>query len=121
VWLAGWHRFFGIAAAGEEYVLRALDAHIRRRLRAIVLKHWKRRRTIARNLVALGVKRQSAWQQVYAGHKSTWALSHSPAVDKAMPVRYFTARGLTRLVDLHRDSRRNVIAPVQPQLALEWG
>jgi hypothetical protein len=31
------------------------------------------------------------------------------------------ARGLTRLVDLHRDSRRNVIAPVQPQLALEWG
>jgi RNA-directed DNA polymerase len=120
-WLAGWHQFFGIAAASEEYVLRALDAHIRRRLRAIVLKHWKRQRTIARKLVALGVRRQSAWHQVYAGRKSTWALSHSPAVDKAMPVRFFTAHGLTRLVDLHRHDRRDVVAPVQPQLALQWG
>jgi RNA-directed DNA polymerase len=100
-------------------VLRALDAHIRRRLRAIVLKHWRRQRTIARNLVALGVKRRSAWHQVYAGRKSTWALSHSPAVDKAMPARFFAARGLTRLIDLHR-SRRDIIAPVQPQPALEW-
>jgi RNA-directed DNA polymerase len=120
VWLGGWNGFFGIAAASEEYVLRALDAHIRRRLRAIVLKHWRRQRTIARNLVALGVKRQSAWRQVYAGRKSTWALSHSPAVDRAMPVRFFTARGLVRLVDLHRSSRKDIVAPTQPQLALEW-
>lgn len=121
VWLGGWHQFFGIAAASEEFTLRALDAHIRRRLRAIVLKHWKRQRTIARNLVALGVPRQSAWRGVYAGRKSTWALSHSPAVDKAMPVAFFTARGLVRLVDLHRSSRRDIVAPAQPRLALEWG
>jgi RNA-directed DNA polymerase len=37
-WLVGWHQFFGIAAASEEFMLRALGAHIRRRLRAIVLK-----------------------------------------------------------------------------------
>jgi RNA-directed DNA polymerase len=120
VWLRGWHQFFGIAAASEEFTLRALDAHIRRRLRAIVLKHWRRRRTIARNLVALGVKWQSAWRQVYEGRTSTWALSHSPAVDRAMPVRYFTQRGLTRLVDLHRDCRRDIIAPVQTQMMLGW-
>ncbi|MDQ3644666.1 MAG: reverse transcriptase domain-containing protein [Actinomycetota bacterium] len=120
-WLAGWHQFFGIATASEEYVLRALDAHIRRRLRAIVLKHWRRKRTIARNLVALGVKRQSAWRQVYAGRKSTWALSHSPAVDKAMPVTYFTARGLIRLVELHRHNRRDVVAPTQLEMVLDWG
>ena len=119
-WLRGWHRFFGIAAASEQYTLRALDAHIRRRLRAIVLKHWRRPRTVARNLVKLGVPRQSAWGQVYAGRRSTWALSHVPAVDKAMPVKYFTARGLVRLVALHRDSRRDIIAPVQPQLVLDW-
>jgi RNA-directed DNA polymerase len=83
-WLAGWHQFFGIAAASEEYVLRALDGHIRRRLRAITLKHWRRKRTIAHNLVALGIKRRSAWQQVYSGHKSWSALSHTHAVDHAM-------------------------------------
>jgi len=121
VWLRGWHQFFGIAAASEQFTLRALDAHIRRRLRAIVLKHWRRPRTIARNLVALGVKRRSAWGQVYAGRKSTWALSHAPAVDKAMPVKYFIGRGLIRLVDLHRWSRRDIIAPRPAQLVLDWG
>ncbi len=120
VWLRGWHQFFGIAAATEQFTLRALDAHIRRRLRAIVLKHWRRQRTIARNLVALGVKAQNAWRGVYGGRKSTWALSHSPAVDRAMPVSYFTVRGLIRLVDLHRRSRRTIIAPAQTQMVLDW-
>jgi len=120
VWLRGWHQFFGIAAASEEFTLRALDAHIRRRLRAIVLKHWRRRRTIARNLVALGGRRQSTWRQVYDGRKSTWALSHSPAVDHAMPVKYFTRRGLIRLVALHRDSRTDIIAPVDAQVVIDW-
>jgi RNA-directed DNA polymerase len=120
VWLRGWHQFFGIAAASEEYTLRALDAHIRRRLRAIVLKHWKRRRTIARNLIKLGVKRQSAWGQVYAGRKSTWALSHAPAVDRAMPVKHFTDRGLTRLVEMHRRKHEHIVAPIKRQLTLAW-
>jgi RNA-directed DNA polymerase len=65
-WLRGWHQFFGIASAPEMQMMRRLDAHIRRRLRAIILRHWKRKRTIARRLVALGVKQQSAWRQVYA-------------------------------------------------------
>ena len=38
-WVIGWHQFFRACEPGEEYVLRALDAHIRRRLRAILLHH----------------------------------------------------------------------------------
>jgi group II intron reverse transcriptase/maturase len=121
VWLRGWHGFFGIASASEEYTLRALDAHIRRRLRAIVLRHWKRRRTIARNLEALGVARRTAWRRVYGGRKSIWALSHDPAVDRGLRNAFFAARGLVSLVDLHRHARRDVVAPTQPQLAFEWG
>lgn len=120
VWLRGWHQFFGIVAASETFTLRALDAHIRRRLRAIVLKHWKRPRTIARNLVKLGVKPRSAWGQVYKGRRATWALSHAPAVDRAMPVRYFTERGLARLVDLHHLAHEHIAAPVKRQLELAW-
>ena len=41
----------------EMQMMRKLDAHIRRRLRAIQLRHWRRKRTIARNLIKLGVKR----------------------------------------------------------------
>ena len=66
-WLRGWHGFFGIASPSAQYVLRALDAHIRRRLRAIVLRHWKRKRTIARRLIKLGGKPASVWRQIYSG------------------------------------------------------
>ena len=45
-WLRGWHAFFGIASVAEMQMMRKIDAHIRRRLRAILLRHWKRKRTI---------------------------------------------------------------------------
>jgi RNA-directed DNA polymerase len=119
-WLRGWHQFFGIAAESEQYTLRALDAHIRRRLRAILLRHWKRKRTIARNLVALGVPAKSAWPQVYAGRRSWWALSHIPAVDYGLRNRYFAKRGLVSLVELHGRAHQPIVVPDPPQLAL-WG
>ena len=119
-WLRGWHGFFGIASASEQFTLRALDAHIRRRLRAIVLHHWKRKRTIARKLVALGVKPRSAWRQVYAGRRSLWALSHIHAVDHGLNNAYFRERGLIALVELHRKTHQHIVAPDPPQLAL-WG
>ena len=119
-WLRGWHGFFGIASASEQYTLRALDAHIRRRLRAIVLRHWKRKRTIARRLIKLGVPRRSAWRQVYQGRKSWWALSHIPAVDHGLRNAYFAKRGLVTLVELHRHAFQHIAAPDPPQLAL-WG
>jgi group II intron reverse transcriptase/maturase len=54
-YLTGWFGFFGTCTAEVERTLQTLDAHIRRRLRAIQLKHWKRKRTIARKLTRLGV------------------------------------------------------------------
>ena len=119
-WLCGWHGFFGTCSPSEQYTLRALDAHIRRRLRAIVLRHWKRKRTIARKLIALGVKPQSAWRQVYAGRKSWWALSHTHAIDQGLRNAYFAKRGLVFLVELHREAHQEIVAPESPQLAL-WG
>jgi RNA-directed DNA polymerase len=71
-------------------------------LRAIILRHWKRKRTIARKLIALGVKRQSAWRQIYQGRKSWWALSHTHAVDNGLPRAFFAKRGLFSVVDAHR-------------------
>jgi RNA-directed DNA polymerase len=121
VWLRGWHQFFGIASAEEQQEMRRLDAHIRRRLRAIVLHHWKRQRTIARRLIALGVKPQSAWRAVYAGKKSTWALSHAPAVDHGLRNAYFAKRGLLSVAVLHRDRRPAISAPAHPIMALEQG
>lgn len=60
-YLKGWYGFFGVCSAATEYTLRGLDARIRRRLRALLLRQWKRKRTIARKLISLGVKRRTAW------------------------------------------------------------
>ncbi|MBV9800538.1 MAG: group II intron reverse transcriptase/maturase [Solirubrobacterales bacterium] len=119
-WLVGWHGFFGIASAQEMQIMRKLDAHIRRRLRAILLRHWKRKRTIAKRLVKLGVPRRSAWRQVYQGRRSWWALSHIPAVDHGLNRAFFRGRGLVALVDMHRQAHQHIVAPESPQLAL-WG
>ena len=120
-WLRGWHGFFGIASPSEQFTLRALDAHIRRRLRAILLHHWKRRRTIVRNLIALGIARKAAWQGIYQGRRSLWALSHTPQVDRALRPRFFTERGLASLVELHHRAHEEIVAPAQLQLEPEWG
>jgi len=119
-WLRGWHGFFGIASASEMQMMRKIDAHLRRRLRAILLRHWKRKRTIARNLVKLGVPRRSAWRQVYQGNRSWWALSHIPAVDHGLNRAFFRERGLVGLVEMHRREHQHTVAPESPQLAL-WG
>lgn len=96
-YLGGWINFFGICTAAAERTLRTIDAHLRRRLRAVQLKHWKRRRSIARHLISLGVRPDSAWQGVYAGSKSTWALSHTGCVDRGLDNAYFANRGLQSL------------------------
>lgn len=118
-YLKGWVGFFGICTAQVERTLQTLDAHIRRRLRAIQLKHWKRKRTIARRLIRLGVRFKTAWRRVYAGRKSLWALSHDPAVDRGLRNAYFAERGLVSLAGLLRDKLSTIDAPAQ--LELQWG
>lgn len=119
-YLRGWIGFFSVCSAAELQTLNGLDAHIRRRLRAIVLRHWKRKRTIARRLIQLGVKARTAWRSIYRGRQSWWALSHNPAVDRGLRNAYFAERGLVSLAERWMAlNPENVVAPVQ--LTLELG
>lgn len=114
----GWFGHFRVCTGGVERVLQGADAHIRRRLRAIILKHWKTKRTTARRLVRLEVKPRTAWRNVYQGRQSLWALSHNPAVDRGLRNAYFAERGLVPLLDRFRPLWADVAAPVQ--LRLSW-
>ncbi|MBI4454939.1 MAG: group II intron reverse transcriptase/maturase, partial [Acidobacteria bacterium] len=98
-YLRGWGEFFHICSEAELSTLRGLDAHIRRRLRALLLKQWKRKRTRAKRLIQLGVRPKTAWQTVYKGHRRLWALSHTPVVDWGLRNAFFAARGLIFLAD----------------------
>ena len=100
--------------------MRKIDAHIRRRLRSIILRHWKRNAQSLSALVALGVNPRAVWHQVYRGRRSWWALSHAHAVDQGLRNAYFAKRELLSVVGLHRWAHQHIAAPVSPQLAL-WG
>ncbi|MBX3466365.1 MAG: hypothetical protein KF878_05635 [Planctomycetes bacterium] len=117
-YLRGWLGHFGVCTPVAERALRGADAHLRRRLRAIVLTHWKRRSTIARRLARLGVKRKTAWIRTYAGSRATWALSHDSAVERGLRNAYFAERGLVSLVDTFKTRWQSQAAPVQ--LELPW-
>jgi RNA-directed DNA polymerase len=111
VYLKGWIGFFGICTAGEETTLHNVDAHIRRRLRAIQLKHWKTKKTMAVRLIRLGVKAKTAWHCIYSGKVSLWALSHCSAADRGLCNAYFAERGLEAVQNLWRLKHPDIVAP----------
>jgi RNA-directed DNA polymerase len=117
-YLRGWIGFFGICTNGAAS-FRILDGHIRRRLRALQLRQWKRKRTIARRLISMGIRAQTAWRGVYGGRKSWWALSHSSPVERALRNSYWDARGLVSLVDLW--TQKHHASTVHGQQTLAFG
>ena len=116
-YLGGWFGHFQVCTRGALPELRYADAHLRRRMRAILLQHWRRRRTIVRNVIALGVKPRTAWHRIYAGHKSFWALSADTVLHRALPNIFFEEQGFKPL--LARFARiwpsESTVAPEQPQ------
>jgi len=120
VYLVGWIGFFGICTADMESTLRGLDAHLRRRLRAIVLTHWKTKRTIARKLIQLGVKHKTAWRSTYAGRKSRWAMSYKGVVVQGLSNAYFAELGLVSVAQRWRQLAKYIGAPGE-QLRLNLG
>jgi len=117
-YLSGWIGFFGICTA-EQSTFAKLDAHIRRRLRALQLCQWKRKRTIARKLIKHGISRKTAWRSVYADHRSTWVLSHIHAIEMALRNSHWDARGLVSIERLWWQQPAHIVAPAQSWLAWE--
>jgi len=95
VYLIGWRGYFGFCETPS--VLRELDQWIRRRLRAIVWKQWKRGPTRFAELRRCGVGRDLAAQTAGSPH-GPWRLSNSPALTFALPNAFFTSLGFAPLV-----------------------
>ena len=91
VYLIGWRGYFGFCQTPS--VLRALDAWIRRRLRAIAWKQWKRGPARFAELRRRGVGRDLAAQTTGSPH-GPWRLANSPALSIALPNSFFGLLGL---------------------------
>ena len=94
-YLRGWRSYFGFCETPS--VLHDLDQWLRRRLRSVLWKHWKRGSTRFAELRRRGVGRALAAKTAGSAH-GPWRLANSPALTVALPNAYFDSLGLPRLV-----------------------
>jgi RNA-directed DNA polymerase len=93
-YLVGWRGYFGFCETPS--VLRRLDRWIRRRLRAIAWKQWKRGRTRFAELRRRGVGKDLAAKTAGSPH-GPWRLSNSSALAIAIPTAFLVTLGLATL------------------------
>jgi len=89
--LRGWTGYFRLAATPSPF--EELDEWLRRRLRQLVWKRWKKPHTRHRNLLALGVPPRAAYEASTSG-KGCWRLAASPPVNQALSNAYWRTQGL---------------------------
>ena len=96
-YLRGWKSYFGFSQTPS--VLRKLDEWIRRRLRSVIWKQWKRSKVRYDRLRQRNIGHALAAQTASSPH-GPWRLANSPALQSALPIAYFDSCGLPRLLDV---------------------
>ena len=90
-YLDGWSAYFGLCTAEAERQWRTFDAHIRRRIRAIIVHQKKRPRFLYRHLIERGVSSQAASKTAY-GNRGTWKKSIQPGMHSAYRNKWFQGK-----------------------------
>lgn len=97
--LRGWINYFRLTESKR--VLEELDSWMRRRLRCLLWRQWKRPATRARKLRALGLDAERVRLSAGNGHGPWWNAGASH-LNLVLPAKYFTSKGLVSLMDTHR-------------------
>jgi len=94
--LRGWVNYF--RHAGVKGIFEELDGWIRRHLRKILWRQWKRPRPRAKRLVQLGLSEARAWKSATNGRGPWWNAGASH-LNQALPKKRFDRLGLVSLMD----------------------
>jgi RNA-directed DNA polymerase len=97
--LRGWIAYF--RASESRRPLEELDGWLRRRLRCLLWRQWKRPATRNRRLQALGLPPERAWKSASNGRGAWWNAGASH-MHTALPASYFTRLGLVSLLATQR-------------------
>ena len=94
--LRGWMNYFRLAEV--KGIFDELDSWIRRKLRCLIWRQWKRSLTRAKGLMKRGLKEVQAWESATNGRGPWWnaGASHMHA---AFPKFYFDRCGLLSLLE----------------------
>ena len=103
-YIIGWVNYFKIA--DMKNLLIATDEWLRRRIRMIYWKQWKRVRTRFRELKRLGIDEGKAWE--YANtRKGYWRISNSPILSYSLDNQTLRKFGYISFSDYYRQVRVN--------------
>ena len=115
----GWTAYFQLA--DTPWPFEELDKWLRRRLRQVRWKEWKRPRTRRRNLRALDINERNA-RQWASSRKGYWRIAGSWVLSYALPDAYWANLGLKGFTDPYRrfrDAKRT--AGCGPACPVVWG
>ena len=92
--IVGWTNYFRIA--DMKTLAINLDAWLRRRIRMVIWKSWKRVRSKFANLKKLGLDSRRAWE--YANtRKAYWRIARSPVLECTITNKILDKRGLVSI------------------------
>jgi len=94
--LRGWASYFSVAETRR--VFEDLDEWVRRKLRCMEWRKWKRGRTRYRKLLALGFTKEKARVCAFNG-LGPWWNAGSQHLNAALPTSYFRRLGLVLLIE----------------------
>jgi RNA-directed DNA polymerase len=97
--LRGWMQYFRLTEV--KGVLEELDGWLRRKLRCLLWRQWKRPFTRAKNLMKRGLEKLRSWQSTTNGHGPWWNAGASH-MNEAFPKSFFDRLGLISLLDQYR-------------------
>ncbi|MDZ5649785.1 group II intron maturase-specific domain-containing protein [Nitrospirillum sp. BR 11828] len=97
--LRGWTAYFRLAEV--KGIFEDLDGWLRRKLRCILWRQWKRPRTRAGNLMRRGLDEARAWASACNGRGPWWNAGASHMND-AYRKSYFDTLGLPSLMTTHQ-------------------
>ena len=93
--LIGWVSYYRKSEVRN--VFEQLDQWIRRKLRVILWRQWKRNWTRAKELIRRGLSREQAWTSATNGRGPWWNAGASH-MNRAVPTRYLSQLGLVSLI-----------------------
>ena len=94
--LRGWVNYFRLSEV--KGIFEELDGWIRRRLRWIIWRQWKRAYARAKGLMRRGLGEKRAWESATNG-RGPWWNSGASHMNQAFPKKFFDRLGLVSLLD----------------------
>jgi group II intron reverse transcriptase/maturase len=95
----GWANYFGIAEIRGTF--ESVDGWIRRKIRGILWRQWKKPRIRYKRLIALGLKEGSA-RKIACSGKGPWRMAKTQGMHKALSNAVIESMGYTPMADIVR-------------------